>query len=110
MSTSISPRVSGVLVAWRLSKSGGFGRVLADNKNYFICRKFITEGVPIVGSPLTFEVAPPMPGKLFPRAINVKINNRQIVRAMELPAIQPVPIGDGPNFSNAVAILSGADE
>ena len=85
MSTSESHRISGVLVAWRLSKGGGFGRVIANEQSYFICRRFIVEGLPIVGSPLTFEIAPPLPGKLFPQAINVKINNRQIVRAMNMP-------------------------
>ena len=75
----MTTRISGVLVAWRLSKGGGMGRVLADGNNYFICKRFIIEGLPIVGSPLTFEVAPPLPGKLFPQAINVKINNRKIV-------------------------------
>ena len=104
MTTSF--RISGVLVAWRLSKNGGVGRVLAHEQNYFICKRFIVEGLPIVGSPLTFEVAPPQPGKLFPQAINVKINNRQIVRAMDMPRMIKDENGAA-DFSRAVKILSG---
>jgi len=109
MSNSESHRVSGVLVAWRLSKGGGFGRVLANEQNYFICRRFIIEGLPIVGSPLTFEVAPPLPGKLFSQAIDVKINNRQIVRAMDMPRMIKDENGSA-DFSRAVKILSGASD
>ncbi len=105
---TISSRISGILVAWRLSKGGGFGRVIANEQSYFICRRFIVEGLPIVGSPLTFEVAPPLPGKLFPQAINVKINNRQIVRAMNMPRMKDE--SGTANFSRAVKILSGASD
>jgi hypothetical protein len=107
---TISSRISGVLVAWRLSKSGGFGRVLGTNEqNYFICRRFIVEGLPIVGSPLTFEIAPPLPGKLFPQAINAKINNRQIVRAMNMPRLVRDENGAA-DLSRAVSILTGASD
>jgi hypothetical protein len=92
MSTS---RVSGVLVSWRLSKSGGMGRVLADGLNYFICRHFIVEGLPIVGSPVTFEVAPAKQGARFAQAINAKIDNRRIVRSMAVPPASSHP----PNLS-----------
>jgi hypothetical protein len=104
---TISSRISGILVAWRLSKGGGFGRVIANGQSYFICRRFIIEGLPIVGSPLTFEVAPPLPGKLFSQAIHVKINNRQIVRTMNMPRM----IKDGAaDLSRAVKILTGASD
>jgi len=92
MSTS---RVSGVLVSWRLSKSGGMGRVLADGMNFFICEKFIVEGLPIVGSPLTFEVAPPQPGTLFSQAVNARIDNRKIVRSMVVPAVSSISVDSG---------------
>jgi hypothetical protein len=105
MSTSESHRLSGVLVAWRLSKGGGFGRVIANGQSYFICRRFIVEGLPIVGSPLTFEIAPPLAGKLFPQAINVKINNRQIFRAMNMPKMAKDGNGAA-DFSRAVKILT----
>src|SRR5450432_4239430 len=104
----MTTRISGVLVAWRLSKGGGMGRVLADEQSYFICRRFIVEGLPIVGSPLTFEMAPPLPGKLFPQAINVRINNRKIVRAMDMPRMVKDESGAA-DFSRAVRILSGDD-
>jgi hypothetical protein len=103
----MTTRINGVLVAWRLSKNGGFGRVLAGEQSYFICRRFIVEGLPIVGSPITFEAAPPLPGKLFPQAVNVKINNRKIVRAMDMPKMIKDESGTA-DFSRAVAILSGA--
>jgi hypothetical protein len=107
LSMTTSSRISGVLVAWRLSKSGGFGRVIANEQSYFICRRFIVEGLPIVGSPLTFEIAPPLPGKLFPQAVNVKINNRQIVRAMNMPKMTKDGAAD---FSRAIKILTGASD
>jgi hypothetical protein len=109
MSTSESHRISGVLVAWRLSKGGGFGRVIANEQSYFICRRFIVEGLPIVGSPLTFEIAPPLPGKLFPQASNAKINNRQIVRAMNMPRLVRDENGAA-DLSRAVSILTGASD
>jgi hypothetical protein len=78
-------RVSGVLVAWRLSKSGGTGRILANGKSYFICRNFVVSGVPVVGSFVEFEVQPAQAGKLYPQATNARIDNKKIVRAMEMP-------------------------
>ena len=106
---TISSRISGILVAWRLSKGGGFGRVIANGQSSFICRRFIIEGLPIVGSPLTFEIAPPLPGKLFPQAINVKVNNRQIVRAMNMPRMIKDATGAA-DLSRAVRILTGASD
>jgi hypothetical protein len=109
MSTSESHRISGVLVAWRLSNGGGFGRVIANGQSYFICRRFIVEGLPIVGSPVTFEVAPLLPGKLFHQAINVKINNRQIVRAMNMPKMVKDENGAA-DLSRAIKILTGESD
>jgi hypothetical protein len=76
--------LSGVLVAWRLSKSGGTGRILADGKNYFICRNFILSGVPVVGSLVEFEERPAQSGKLYPQAVNARIDNKKIIRSMEM--------------------------
>lgn len=89
-SDSNKPRLSGVLVAWRLSKSGGTGRILAHGQNYFICRNFILSGVPVVGSSVEFDVLPAQPGKLYPQAIAAKIDNKKIIRAMEMPRIKAV--------------------
>jgi hypothetical protein len=74
-----------VLVAWRLSKSGGTGRILSDGRSYFICRNFIISGVPVVGSFVEFEETPAQPGKLYPQAVNARIDNKKIVRALEMP-------------------------
>jgi hypothetical protein len=108
----MATRISGVLVAWRISKSGGMGRVLADGKLYFTCRRFILEGVPIVGCPVTFEVQPAQAGGLFPQAVNARIDNRKIVREMDLPRVE---LGNGgvnvrhADLSAARAILSGRE-
>jgi hypothetical protein len=84
-SASNKPRLSGVLVSWRLSKSGGTGRVLVDGKSFFICRNFILSGVPVVGSFVEFEPRPAQPGKLYPQAFSARIDNKKIIRAMEMP-------------------------
>ena len=80
-------RKSGVLAAWRLSRSGGYGRVWSDGKSYFTCKALVIEGLPVVGCAVTFNVAPAKPGTLFAQAINVKINNTKIVRALDLPVV-----------------------
>jgi hypothetical protein len=83
ISTS-SPRRTGVLLFWHLSNNGGFGKIIIPDtaELFFIHRKFISSGHPIVGSPVSFVPAPPLEGKVYPQALACVIDNTKIVRGL----------------------------
>jgi hypothetical protein len=102
MTPTASPRLSGVLISWRLSKSGGMGKVYiaATQQLYFICRKFIVTGEPHVGCTVTFVPRPAIAGTKYPQASNAIIDNAKAIRALDLSKYVPAP---------AVAALSGKE-
>ncbi len=79
-----TPRRKGVIVSFRLSKSGGLGRILSDNEVFFFCRNFIREGLPVCGCPVSFEVRAAREGTEHRQAVEIIVNNRSIIRRMEL--------------------------
>jgi hypothetical protein len=81
------PRRVGVLYFWHISKSGGFGKVLilSNQELFFLHRKLIVSGEPIVGSPVEFTPAPPPQGKTDPAATFAVIDNAKRVRALDVP-------------------------
>jgi hypothetical protein len=82
MASLPSPRRTGVLLFWHVSENGGFGKVLIPSTKelFFLHRKLITSGQPIVGSLVSFVPAPPLEGKVLPRATDCAIDNTKIVR------------------------------
>lgn len=100
-----SPRRTGVLIFWHMSKSGGFGKILilSTREFFFIHRKLIVSGEPIVGSPVEFTPAPPPPGKVHPTATLAVIDNSKRVRALDVPETKIHA------SARAVAILSGKE-
>jgi hypothetical protein len=70
MSSASSSRRQGVLLFWHLSEHGGFGKVivLSTRELFFIHRKMILSGEPIVGSPVSFIPLPPLEGAINWRA------------------------------------------
>jgi cold shock CspA family protein len=63
----------GQIYTWSLL---GYGFVLADKKDlYFLHYSDIKEGMDLVAvrQPITFDVAPALPGKKYPRAINAVV-------------------------------------
>jgi hypothetical protein len=83
---SAPARLSGVLIFWHLSKSGGFGKILVyDRKTlFFLHRQLIESGVPIPGSIVSFIPIPASPGKVLPQASAAAIDNSKIIRALEV--------------------------
>jgi hypothetical protein len=60
----------GEIYTWSLL---GYGFVLADKKDlYFLHYSDIKEGMDLVAlkQPVVFDIAPALPGKKYPRAIN----------------------------------------
>jgi hypothetical protein len=65
--------MNGQIYTWSLL---GYGFVLANKKDlYFLHHSDIKEGMDLVAQwqPVTFDTAPPLPGKKHPRAINAVI-------------------------------------
>ena len=81
-----SPRRHGVLYWWQLSKSGGQGKVFipATREMFFICRRFIISGEPIVGSAVTFTPGPIPEGKRYPQATQAVIDNTQPISLSDI--------------------------
>jgi hypothetical protein len=79
-----SPRRIGLLLFWHMSENGGFGKVFIPSTRelFFIHRKFITAGQPIVGSTVSFIPAPPLEGKVYPQALACVIDNTKIIRGL----------------------------
>lgn len=96
------PRRVGVLYFWHISKSGGFGKVLIPSTRelFFLHRKLIIAGEPIVGSPVEFTPAPAAEGKIHPQAMHAVIDNSKRIHALDVLGDQSAP-------APAVAILSG---
>lgn len=57
---------TGVLLSWRRN---GFGMVAEGDQLYFLHRKNIVDGEPVVGSVVKFEVAPPFGMGQFEQAV-----------------------------------------
>jgi hypothetical protein len=79
-------RRSGILFEWRLSVSGGMGKVIcpATRELFFICKRFISSGEPIVGSVVTFTTLPPQPGTKYLQATDCVIDNTKRFAALDL--------------------------
>jgi len=86
-------RRTGVLIGWRLSKSGGHGRIFIPTTGefYFICKNFISSGVPLVGSAVTFTPGPLLEGRRHAAALDCSIDNARIIRAMPVPGLKKNP-------------------
>ena len=102
------PRRVGVLYFWHISKSGGFGKVLVPSTHefFFIHRKLILSGEPIVGSPVEFTPAPAPEGKVNNLATHAVIDNTKRVRALDVPSPKTRELRAS---ARVVAILSGKE-
>ena len=77
-------RRTGVLSAWDDVKSRGSVLVSETNEVYFICKRFILSGKPVIGATVTFEPHPAKEGMTFPQAAFAVIDNRKRMTALEL--------------------------
>jgi hypothetical protein len=103
-----SPRRTGVLIFWHISKSGGFGKILIPSTKelFFLHKNHIVSGEPFVGSPVTFTPLPPLAGKVHPQATKAAIDNTKRVRALDVPETK---IREPRASARAIAILSGKE-
>jgi hypothetical protein len=106
----LRPRRVGVLYFWHISKSGGFGKVLIPSTRefFFVHRKLIVSGEPIVGSPVEFTPAPAPEGKINALATHAVIDNSKRVRALDVPETKIHELRSSAR-ARAVAILSGKE-
>lgn len=69
--------MQGQIYTWSLL---GYGFVLVGGKDlYFLHHSGIRQGAELIAvkQPVRFDVAPPLPGKKYPRAINAVIGGGQ---------------------------------
>lgn len=107
-SLSHSPRRTGVLIFWHISKSGGFGKILIPSTKelFFLHKNHIVSGEPFVGSPVTFTPQPPLAGKVNSQATKAVIDNTRRVRALDVPSPKTHELRAS---ARVVAILSGKE-
>jgi hypothetical protein len=83
------PRRTGILSAWDEEKLRGTVLVPETNELFFICKRFIITGGPIVGSKVTFAPRPAAQGYSFPQAAFAIIDSRsESTRAVAAPSVK----------------------
>lgn len=69
-------RLTGLLLFWHLSHTGGFGKILVPHlrEQFFLHRDFIQSGDPLPGCCVTFTPAPAAEGKPHRRAMEAVVH------------------------------------